>query len=155
RIESFNIKPESADRRLFSLRVDLTTLFIPDLVAPDAPPARLAQLDEHELDRARRLAAVNVFRQPDPPPPVIAQKEPPPPAPPPPAPGPALPPYDDWRLAGVMRGVSGPAAILVNNRTQETRTLAPGEEVLGFVFVQGLGEEAEFDREGEKFVIRN
>lgn len=155
RIESFTIKPESSDKRLFSLRVDLTTLFVPDLVPRDALLARLAQLEEQDLERARRLAAVNVFRVPDPPPPVIAQKEPPPAPPPAPAPAPALPPYGDWRLAGVMRGASGPAAILVNSRTRETRTLAPGEDVLGFVFIAGSGEEAEFDREGEKFVLRN
>jgi hypothetical protein len=154
RVESFNIKPES-DRRAFSLRVDLTTLFVPDLMEHGTPAARLAELSGEELARAQRLGSLNVFRRPDPPPPVIAQKEDPPPAPPAPAPKEVAPPYGDWRLAGVMRGSHGPAAILVNSRTRETRTLAPGEDVLGFVFVEGEGEQAEFNREGERFVIRN
>lgn len=155
RVESFNIKPES-DRRTFGLRVDLSTLFVPDLMEGDAPAANLAELPEEELTLARRLGARNVFRRPDPPEPVVVQKEAPPPEPEvAPAPEPEAPPYGDWRLAGVMRGTRGPAAILVNSRTRETRTLARGEEVLGFVFVEGKGERAEFAREGEKVVIRN
>lgn len=155
RVESFNIKPES-DLRTFGLRVDLSTLFVPDLMDEGVEAAALVELPEHELTRARRLAARNVFRRPDPPEPAIVQKEPAPPAPEvAPAPKPEAPPYGEWRLAGVMRGSRGPAAILVNSRTRETRTLAPGEDVLGFVFVEGEGEQAEFARGGETVVIRN
>jgi hypothetical protein len=54
-----------------------------------------------------------------------------------------------------MRGASGISAIMVNGRTRETRTLAPGEDVLGFVFEGGEGERARFSREGQEFVIAN
>lgn len=154
RIESFNIKPE-AGGRVFSLRVDLTTLFVPDLAGEDPPEAKLVALDEAQFARARRLGAMNVFRKPDPPEPVIVQKQEPPAPPPPPVAAPEAPPYGDWRLTGVMRGTSGTSAILVNSRTRETRTLAPGEAVLGFVFVAGEGEKAQFERAGEKVVLRN
>src|SRR5690606_28208397 len=107
RVESFNIKPES-DLRTFGLRVDLSTLFMPDLMTEGVEAAALVELPEHELTRARRLAARNVFRRPDPPEPVVVQKEAPPPEPEvAPAPEPEAPPYGDWRLAGVMRGTRG------------------------------------------------
>lgn len=154
RVDNFSIKP-GADRKRFGLRVALTTLFLPDLAAEAQPgtPA-LVELPPDSAALVEQMASRNVFRRPDPPAPVIVQKAPDPPAPAPP-PAPAKPALEDWRLAGVMRGTSGASAILVNSRTRETRTLAPGEEVLGFVFVAGAGERAEFVRGEERVVLSN
>ncbi|MFG0285626.1 MAG: hypothetical protein ACF8R7_14505 [Phycisphaerales bacterium JB039] len=154
RVDSFSIKPVQ-DKRRFDLTVNLTTLFVPDL-AEQSPAPALAEIPEPTEAMAERIASRNVFRKPDPPPPVIVQKTPEPePAPPAPPPAPPAPGYGDWRLAGVMRGLSGVSAIMVNSKTRETRTLAPGEDVLGFIFVSGEGEQAEFSRDGQTFVIRN
>ena len=154
RVDSFSIKPVQ-DKRWFDLSVNLTTLFVPDLLEDERTAPALVEVPEDTEQMASRIASRNVFRKPDPPPPVIVQKTPEPepvapPPPPPPSPG-----YGDWRLAGVMRGLSGVSAIMVNSKTRETRTLAPGEDVLGFVFVAGEGERAEFSRDGQTFVIRN
>lgn len=145
RVGDVSIQPVGRDRERVELRIKVTTYFAPDL-GPDEPPS-LSVPDPALLASAMSLSERNLFRPPPPEPvqpePVVVQRSGPPP-PPPPA------PYGDWRVVGVTRASEGPRAIIRSNRGA-SRTLAPGERVLGLEF-QRLTQHGVVFAEGDRSV---
>lgn len=159
RVEGFSISPKGKDRAVYEVKIDLATLFAPDLVPEDAEAPTLHASSEADTALVSRLAARDPFTLVDP---VVAAAPPPPPAPTPkpdPKPEPG-PPYDKWRVVGVLQIAGGPGAadavevMLARIDTAESRTLKPGDAVLGATLESASGETAVFLLDGERVAVR-
>jgi hypothetical protein len=155
RVDDFSIKPRGKEREQFDVSVSVSTMIAPNLVSADKEPTVVAAPAAMEALWSA-VAGKNMFREPPPPAPapappptVVAQT--PTPAPPPPAP----PPYNDWKLVGVVRTARGVEAWVMNLKTNERAVLSPGGKVLDLTFVDGSGERAVFDLAGQKFAFVN
>jgi hypothetical protein len=139
RVDGFGIKPENAERTRFSLRIDVTTLYLPDLATDDEPViVSAAEVDETLW---RSIADGRGLQHPAPAP--TAAK------PPAPAPKPRRQPgLGDWRLSGVIVDGTGVEVMITHISGGQFRSLRPGDEVLGAVLVGAEGEHATF-RVGE------
>lgn len=140
RIDSLMIEPVGRDRNRFSLSLSLETGFFADprLRDGDGPPEPLwVPPAPTRLAAWRPFVEKNVFREP--PAPRVVRQEPEQERPRPPA----QPPEDrDWRVTGVVEGVSGAEIWLVNERTREYRVVREGESILGLTLVGVSGESA-------------
>lgn len=158
RVEGFSITPKGKDRSVYEVKVDLATIFAPDLVAEDAPAPPLLATREADAALVAALAARDPFTLVEP---VVAVTPPPPPpvASPEPAPEPA-PPYDKWRVVGVLQIAGGPdggdavEVMLTRTDSAETRTLKPGDAVLGATLESASGETAVFTLNGERLAVQ-
>lgn len=152
RFEGFALRPQK-DRESFEIRLDVSTILAPDLLKDNGPDPTIAPAIPGSEALWRSVLAKNVFQAPpadappSPPPETIAA------APPPPATEPA--PYHDYRLTGVVRSSQGVVAFLLNTRSGERVTLLEGGRVLDAVLVDGRGEKAVFDINGQRFEIFN
>ncbi len=146
RIEGLSLRPVGGDRERVELKVDFGIAMAADLAPRDAGAhAPVASEGRPEaLALAGRVAKRGLFRVP-PRAPEAAQVQAPQPVEPPKAPP---PPYQDWRLAGVMGGTRA-EAVLVHRASGKSRVLGAGEGLLGAVFEGGEGERAVF-RIGDK-----
>jgi len=140
RVDGFGIKPEDKDRDLFSLRIDVTTLYMPDL-ATDAEPTIIAG-DQVDDSIWRTITSARSLQHPAPPPP---------PAPAPPKPH--DPSLGDWRLTGVIESDAGVEVMITHVSGKKWRSIHPGDKVLGAVLVGASGEKAVFEIEGDRFGI--
>jgi hypothetical protein len=155
RVEGVGLAPKGRDRRVYELRVDLATVFAPDLVAADAEAPVLTAASDRDLSLVSGLVAREPFRLAEP----VAVAETPPPPLPPAAPKPKPgPPYDKWRVTGVLetRGPSGVSVevMLARSDTGEFRTLVPGDSVLGAQLEGAAGEAARFVVDGRRVLVR-
>lgn len=157
RVDGVAIKPIGKERERFELRLDVATLFIPDLVPKDMPEPAIQQADEEKLQYAAAFTSRRLFQREVKAPVVATAVAPPPDAPPPvaPPPGVIFPPYEDWALTGILAGRNGLTVIVVNVKSGESRTLTPGETVLDAKLIEGEGERAVFDFGGKRFEVLN
>lgn len=156
RVEGFSIEPRGKDRDRFELRVDVSTLSMPDYVTADKDPTVVPAPQTLEAIWSA-VAGKNMFREPPPrpnpqpaPPPTVVAVQPPPVASAPPP-----PPYNDWKLVGVVTSEHGVEAWVVNIKTNERAVLTPGAKVLDLTFVEGSRERAVFEVGGQKFAFVN
>ena len=168
RVEGFTISPKGRERLVYELKADLATIFAPDLVSPEAESPELRGFDAESLSFVAALVGRDPFHLAEP---VVAV---PPPSPPPlPAVKPEstpAPPYDKWRLTGVLEmlapgdpgdpGETGePEAssfqvMLARVDTGELRTMLPGDTLLGATLESASGESAQFTLDGRRVVVR-
>ncbi len=148
KLTSVDLDPKDNGRRV-AVNVRLNTLYLPGR-APDASHLDLYSYDRSSLDRLAGLVELNPFRVPPPkpvePPPVVVVKRDDPPRPPP-------FPSGQWNLTGVAENLTGPEVWLRHAGSGETRRLSPGEGLHEAVFVAARGDFAEFEQEGNRFVI--
>ena len=138
RVESFRLTPEGRNRDRFTVRVSVSTLFVPDLADPTEPEPTRVTLSEEDRRAFASIVSKNMFKEPAP---VRVAATPPKPAPPKPDPGPPAPAYHEWRLSGISESPrQGVQAMFVNTRTNEYVFLSPGEKILDVTFVKGEGE---------------
>ncbi|MBS0196737.1 MAG: hypothetical protein JSR77_08265 [Planctomycetes bacterium] len=157
RIEGVTVKPANKERDRFELRLEVATLFAPLFASgPDVepsvtptPPAREAM-----VAAARSRLAFSKPGAPKPGPPKVEVAAAPDQATPAPAPQ-RFPPYEDWRLTGVVQGSHGPEAFFVHVKTGERLTVQKGATVLDAVFVSGEGERAVLEIGGKRFELKN
>lgn len=152
RVDSFSIKPEGKARDRFTLKLGVATLLMPaDLAPKESPDLQIKPLAEADGARFASIIAKNVFKEPAP---VVAQAAPtsqqagPQAAPPP-------PPYNEWKLTGVVESRLGVEAFLVNTRSGQHMSLPAGAIVAEAKFVSGAGERAVFEIGGQQYEVFN
>lgn len=158
RVEGFTIEPKGKERSAFELKADFATIFAPDLVEAEAEAPVLVAADDNDVRALGVIASRAPFRFAEPKPEM-------PPAPPvrvvtKPAKKP-LPPYDKWRVTGVMESLGAGASeqggvevFLARTDTGETRTLTVGQGVLGATLTRASGEHAWFEKDGRAVVVQ-
>ena len=65
----------------------------------------------------------------------------------------AAPAFGEWKLVGVWNGANAMGVILANTQTGASRSISPGESVLGLKLVSASGERAEFEYEGKRYEL--
>lgn len=150
RVDALSIRPIGRERDKFEIKLDVATIWMPDLSVDDPNDPPIVAPGESGIDAIASITGKNVFRlttdpKPAPALPVAAQAAPP-----------KAPPvaWGDWKLTGIVSGRRGLEALLVNTRDGERRALAPGAGVLGATLVSGAGEEAIFEVEGAMWTVR-
>lgn len=153
RVEGFSLRPVGKERQQVELTLDVTALFVPDLIAKGYEQPAIDPVMAGRDELAQRVASRDPFRYAEKPEPAaVVATAPPPPEVPGPAPIPP-PAYHEWRIAGVMLGSAGGEAIVVNTRTGESRTLAIGETVLNAKLVECQSDAAIFEIDQGRFVV--
>jgi hypothetical protein len=147
RVSSFSIKPEGRERDRFELKMGIATILMPpDLAPKGAPDVPIRTLDAAAPQQWASIVEKNVFKEPS----AVAH-----------APAPAAhsapppPPYNDWRLTGVVESRLGIEAFLLNVKTQQRLTLPVGSAVADARFVSGAGERAVFEIGGQTYEVSN
>lgn len=129
RVRGVSLKPLGRDRSRMELRVEVSTFFAEDL-EPDEQPS-ITPARPEEVSRLAVLAERNLFRPPPPEPvapQVVQAPKPAAPAPPPP------PPYGEWQVVGVTTAAEGERVMVRSRKSGQTRTLSPGQSILGLRF---------------------
>ncbi len=161
RVDGFTIRPIGKERERYELTLNVATIFAPGF-APrkkgvvEEPEPTIVAIPTDLLEITRRVASRDPFRRAKPdmtaPPPVVVagpatdgQPSPPPAAP--------FAPYEEWRLAGLAAGRSGPEALFVNVKSGAKKTLQRGGSLLDAVFVEGAGEKAFLEIGGKRFEL--
>jgi hypothetical protein len=159
RVDGFSIKP-IGDRSEFELKLDVATLYLPDLPGVDGPIPTIVQPPAELEPMWNAVASKNVFKAPPAPAPGVEPQRPVDVAAAPPT-GPATPPpqvfapYDDWKLTGVVVRGEATEAFFMNTRTGAKVTVEQGGQVLDAVFVDGQGEHAFIEIAGKRFQVSN
>ncbi|MBZ0172922.1 MAG: hypothetical protein K8E66_11115 [Phycisphaerales bacterium] len=156
RVEGFTITPTGRERMLYELKVDVATIYAPDLIASESEPPVLHGPDTGALSRVATLVERDPFRLATPVvvvPPALPSHTPPPTQ----TPTAGLP-YDKWRVTGVLETLD-PGGILVQVMlaridTGELRTMRSGDVLLGAVLESASGESAHFVLDGRRVVVR-
>lgn len=150
RVDALSIRPVGSDREKFELKLDVATIWMPDLAVDDPNDPAIVAPGESGVDAIAAITAKNVFRVAPPPAPAkpkaVANR--------PAQPQTPAPAWGDWKLTGVVTGRRGMEALMVNTRDGERRVLSPGVAVLGATLVSGAGEEAVFELEGAMWTVR-
>ena len=160
RVDGFALKPVGGSRDKFDLRLDVATLFVPDLPGEEGPEPQIVLPPAEAEPMWLAVASKNVFKTPPPvdgkpavrPVDIAAAPEAPAPATPPPQ---VFAPYDDWKLTGVVISGRGAEAFFMNLRTGAKVTVEQGGQVLDAVFVDGQGETAVLEIGGKRFEVSN
>jgi len=142
RFLGFQLEPANDAATSFELKADIETAFASDLRSADAIDPELAPPEPQAVARASDVAAPNPFAMPPPPPEPKPEPAPESKPAPKPQPSPPPPPYDKWRVVGVVETPAGdapPEVMLVRVDQAESRTLTPGQRVLGAV-IEGVDE---------------
>jgi hypothetical protein len=148
RIDKFSLRPVGAQRDRAELNVIFSTIYIPErdqrTRRDESGEGQLVwrPIDEAEFAAWRPIVTRNVLKEPAPDPaapaaPAAVAEASAPSLPPRPA-----PPYEDWRVSGIARGVNGVEIMLVNDKTSEWKTLGVGGTVLDAKFIDAAGEVA-------------
>ncbi|HHN78637.1 MAG TPA: hypothetical protein ENK11_08210 [Phycisphaerales bacterium] len=156
RVEGFTISPRGKDREEFVLKVDLSTLFAPDLVKPDDPVPALQSPDSGASKRVASLVARDPFHLASPPAEEPAASPPVAVVPRPVSPVPSA--YARWRVTGVVESLQGGGRVvevmLARTDTGEMKTLRRGESLLDATLDDAAGESAFFVLDGKRVVVR-
>jgi hypothetical protein len=152
RIESVKIEPAGRDRDTIELVMGFATMYATDTRTGGA--AGVLPIDPGADTRVAALRQTNPFvvpAAPPAPPPETVVVAPAPAVPPP-------PPYDQWQVSGVLRTVNAASeetteVILVRRDTGETRSLHPGETLLGFELVRVTDSGAVFGFEARTWTV--
>lgn len=150
RLTRVRLVPQDLGRRT-DFAVDLETIFLPARSPAEGPGQSPA--DQHRLTLASSILDRSPFSPPPPPRPV--RRDPPREvvqAPPPEAPAPP-PPYDQWRVAFLREGSSGPELTIRQVNSSESRVLAVGGQFHGMIFHGFVGLDAIFEFDGERYRI--
>lgn len=155
RVEGFTISPKGRERTVYELKADVATIYAPDLVSAEAEPPGLVGPDPASAQIVSSLAQRDPFRLADP----IVEAPPPPPSLPTMARPDPPPPYDRWRVTGVLETIeaSGATAVqvlLARTDTGELRTMHEGDTLLGARLESASGESAWFEMDGRTVVVR-
>ncbi len=156
RVEGFTIKPANKDRDRFELRLEVATLYAPELSTGTVPEPSLAAAPAGRSMMRDAILSKVAFRRPGavmPVPAPVAVASPPDTPTPPPAQ--RFAPYEDWRLVGVLRGGHGQEAFFLNIKTGERTTVQQGGALLDAVFVGGEAGRAIIDIGGTRFEVTN
>lgn len=137
-VESAQLRVLGKNRDRVELRVDLISYFAPDL-GPEEVPV-VVEPTEDALAAVARFSDRNIFRRP--PAPVVVKA--PPERATTPAPAPRVDPRTRWRIVGLTRGREGLRAVVKNDDSGVSKTLAPGEVLAGLVFETHSGGLATF-----------
>lgn len=157
RVDGVGLRVVGRERESVDLSVQITGLFVRGgkSRSTDESSARIwTPIDDGAVDPWRAIVSKNVFREPPAPPPRQPERERPIVEAPPAAPPPVVPSLADWRITAVIHAAGGPELWIVNVKSGETRTLAPGTEVLGAIFVTGSGEVARIRIGDDIFEVR-
>jgi hypothetical protein len=154
RVEGFSIKPQGPAHDKFELRLDVATLYAPELLGKtetDAPQVAAVSADAEPEWRA--VVLKNVFKKPSPagtrPVEVAHAADGQSPA------TQVFAPYEDWKLTGIMTGRNGTEAFFTNVKTGAKLTVERGGQVLDAVLVEGAGEQVVVEIAGKRFVLSN
>lgn len=154
RLERVTLEPRGREREVFELDVGFAVVFAPDLCPADAAMPTIVDPAEAARLVVREVAQRNVFVAPvaAPTAEIVEAKPPPPP------PVPESPPYDRWKVTGLLeRRSSGETmdveAWVLNLDSGEQRVLRPGDAVLGFTLEWISGECGLFTFEAARVVI--
>lgn len=150
RLDALSIRPVGSERERFEIKLEVATIWMPDLSADDPNDPAIVAPGEGGIQAIAAITGKNVFRIPPAPSPAPKREAAARPAPPS-APAPA---WAEWKLTGVVSGRRGLEALMVNTRDGERKVLAPGAAVLGATLVSGAGEEATFELEGAMWTVR-
>ena len=148
-VPSFSIRAVDEHAEEFKLRVDIETVFLPDMAKDPENPELPPTVTETAPELYASVEAI-VLRNPFAPPRAVTvvQVPTPPPEVDPSTGGapPALPPpYDEWRLTGVSASPrQGALAWMLNTRSGVAVMLHPGDAVLDAVLVSASNEMAMF-----------
>lgn len=156
RVEGFSIRPVGRERQQVELTLDVSALFVPDLVPRDYVQPAIDPVVAGRDAFVMRVASRDPFRYAAKAEPAsVVAVVPPPPTPEEPGPPPAATPpaYHEWRIVGVMMGSTGGEAIVVNTRTGESRTVIVGESVLNAKLVECRDDGAIFEIDHGRFVV--
>jgi hypothetical protein len=146
RIDSFTIKPEGAERAVFSLKAGVSTLYMPDLAPKSATDLQVAAVESAHV---AAIVQKSMMREP----PAVAHPAPAPDPGPSAAPAPA---YADWKLTGVtVSPLLGLQAMMTNLKSGEKVTLGSGSAVADARLVSGNGGTAVFEIGGQRFEVNN
>lgn len=151
RVQSMSIRPVGRERDRFELKLDVSSIWMPDLAVDDPNDPAIVSPGEAGVAAIAAIAGKNIFRVPPAPAPEQAVTQSPPAERPRAEPAPA---WGDWKLTGVVSGRRGLEALLLNTRSGDRLALPPGGVVLGATLVSGGGEEAVFELEGAKWRVR-
>ena len=132
---------------MFSLKLGVSTILMPDLAPKAATEARIKVVEPSAETAA--IVQKNVFKEP-----VAVAAAPAPVQGPGPASSAPLP-YGDWRLAGVIESRLGVEAFMVNVKSGQKLSLPPGAVVADARFVSGRGEAAVFEIGGQQYEVLN
>ncbi len=160
RVDGLGMRAFGKEREGIDLSVTVTGMFLPGrkvVLGAETAGRIWLPIDEAAIDPWRAIVSKNIFREPPPPPPppaapqaqpaAVVQAPPSPPAPPQPSLG-------DWRVSAVVQGRGGPELWLINEKTQETKMLGVGAQVLDAVFITGSGESARIKIGQETFEVQ-
>lgn len=150
RVSALSIRPVGREREKFELKLDVATIWMPDLSVDDPNDPAIVAPGESGVAAIAAITEKNVFRTPPAPAPAPAREVAARPA----QPASPAPAWGDWKLTGVVSGRRGLEALLVNTRDGERKVLSPGVSVLGATLVSGAGEEATFELEGAMWTVR-
>ncbi len=149
RINSVTVDPKDGGAR-FDITVRLTTVFIP--AYPPSAEGAAALLASTRYDGSgvaslRGMIDANPFRVPASP--VVVEEAPPVPV----DEGP--PPYDyaQWSITMITQSSRGKEVWLFNRESSESRALVPGESLEELQLIEAGDESAEFQLDGERFVV--
>jgi len=153
RVEGITIKPLDRDRKRFQVSLDVGTIYAPAWSKDEGTDPSLVEMTPETQAAYRVMASRNPFVRPAPTQasPVRVASPGNPDTPPPPT----MPPYEDWKLTGVVVGRGGLEAMLHNTRSGERLTVTKGAQVLDAVLVDGSGDQAVFEIRGARFEVRN
>lgn len=151
RVDGWTITPVDKSREKFEFTVELTTMYLPEpdlRAATVGPGLKLWEpVDETQFAMHRGILARAAFRAPPPdapaPPPVKVAGPPPP----------IAPPYEEWKVTGVVKGRGGWELWVRNAKSGQAMTLFPGDRVLDARFLEATGETATLEIGGTRFVV--
>lgn len=150
RVDALSIRPVGREREKFEIKLDVATIWMPDLSVDDPNDPAIVAPGEGGIEAIAAITGKNVFRIPPAPTPAPVREVAARPAPP----SNLAPAWGEWKLTGVISGRRGLEALMVNTRDGERKVLAPGTAVLGATLVSGAGEEATFELEGAMWTVR-
>lgn len=150
RVEGFSLRPAGRRAERVVLKVEVSSLLMPDLAPRERPAPEVAPTPPAVEALWRPVALRELFRES-----AVAQA----PAPPRPEPTPpTVSPYTQWRLAGLVIGEGGAEAIFAPVAGGPGLTVRQGETILDARLVGGRmteeGEAAVLEMNGERFLVR-
>jgi hypothetical protein len=150
RVEGFSLRPAGRRAERLTLKVEVSSLLMPDLSPRDRPAPEVAPTSPAVEALWRPVALRDLFKDA-----AVAQAPAAPPADPPAA---AVSPYAQWRLAGLVVSELGAEAIFAPVAGGPGLTVRQGESILDAKLVGGRmteeGEAAVLEVNGERFLVR-
>ncbi|MEO0512611.1 MAG: hypothetical protein AAF108_06905 [Planctomycetota bacterium] len=155
-IGAVTLRRSGSEGEELELRVELVTLFAPDLfdkkvVDAEAGTVGVSPTTDRAFAAVARLMTESRFFPPSTATPAVVDASPTPaPVTPPPA---RVDPRTMWRIVGLTRAAEGERVLLRHESTGESRVLAPGQSIHGLEFRAKRRGEAIFQEAGSAVVV--